>query len=121
VQAVSRFIAIALTLLVSGCVPHEISPSLEGRVVNRDTLMPIKQATVKYTSFPGNKIRHATTDENGVFALNGYTLWSPPYVCCSMRKTSLIQVTAPGYLDWEVTLYLDEPVAQPLAVGLIPK
>ena len=119
-QAASRIIAITLILLVSGCA-HEVSPSLKGRVVDRDSRMPIKQATVKYTSFPGNKIRHATTDENGVFALSGHTLWSLPYVCCSMRMRSLIQVTAPGYADWEVNTFLDEPVVQPLTVGLIPE
>lgn len=119
-QTVSKIMAFTLILLLSGCA-HEISPSLEGRVVDRHSLMPIKQATVKYTSFPGNKNRHTTTDEKGVFALSGYTLWSLPYICCSMRRRSLIEVTAPGYIGWETHFFLDDPIEQPLTVGLTPE
>ena len=72
-QFISKPVAIALILLVSGCA-HEVSPSLEGHVIDRDSLMPINHATVKYTSLLARKSSHITTDAKGVFVISGHTL-----------------------------------------------
>ena len=93
-------ICIWLFIFLAGCVNVAISPSVKGKVVDRETSQPVKSDIEFRHNQVDTKVKTTKSNEEGYFDVGALRITTPvPFSAIIMSGT--IKITADGYKELE--------------------
>lgn len=86
-------------IFLAGCVNVAISPSVKGRVIDRETSQPVK-ADIEFSHNQVDKVKTTISNEEGYFDVGALRVTTPvPFSAIIMSGT--IKISAEGYKELE--------------------